>query len=137
MFRFQGKTGISSTAILRALDRSLAIIEFGADGTIITANANFCSAMGYELGEIAGKHHSMFIDPVEAQSAEYREFWAKLARGEFDARQYKRFGKGGKEIWIEAAYNPVLSGGKVAGTLTGSLQLIFERREDAWPLDPP
>ncbi len=113
MFRFQGKTGISSTAILRALDRSLAIIEFGADGTIITANANFCSAMGYELGEIAGKHHSMFIDPVEAQSAEYREFWAKLARGEFDARQYKRFGKGGKEIWIEAAYNPVLSGGKV------------------------
>ncbi len=95
-----------------ALDKSQAIIEFNMDGTIITANANFCAAMGYSLDEIKGKHHSMFADPVYKESAEYREFWAKLNRGEFDAGQYKRFGKGGKEVWIEASYNPLMKNGK-------------------------
>ncbi|NDW03483.1 methyl-accepting chemotaxis protein [Jiella pacifica] len=109
----QGKASASSGAILQALDRSLAIIEFKPDGTIIKANGNFCSAMGYDVSEIIGKHHSMFVDPAEIQSAAYSEFWAKLGRGEYDARQYKRLGKGGKEIWIEASYNPVFSGSKV------------------------
>ena len=95
-------------AILAALDRSQAIIEFKPDGTILTANANFLSAMGYALDEIKGKHHSMFVDPAYRDSAEYREFWQKLARGEFQSAQYKRLGKGGKEVWIEASYNPVL-----------------------------
>jgi methyl-accepting chemotaxis protein len=104
--------GGDSTAKLAALDKSQATIEFNMDGTIITANANFCAAVGYDLAEIKGKHHSMFCDPAYAAGAEYREFWAKLNRGEFQAAQYKRFGKGGKEIWIEASYNPLLRGGK-------------------------
>ncbi|TCL92226.1 methyl-accepting chemotaxis sensory transducer with Pas/Pac sensor [Rhizobium sp. PP-WC-2G-219] len=99
-------------AILDALQRSQAIIEFKIDGTVITANANFCQTLGYELSEIVGKHHRMFVDPVEVTSPDYQAFWAKLARGEFDQRQYKRIGKAGKEVWIEASYNPVFHRGR-------------------------
>ena len=91
-----------------ALDRSQAIIEFKMDGTIITANANFLKAMGYTLDEIKGRHHGMFVEPAERESAKYREFWAALNRGQFQAAQFKRIGKGGKEVWIEASYNPLL-----------------------------
>ncbi len=94
--------------MLAAIDKSQAVIEFTLDGTILNANANFCSTMGYSLEEIRGKHHSMFADPAYAQSAEYRAFWAKLGRGEYDAGQYKRLGKGGREVWIQATYNPIL-----------------------------
>lgn len=96
-------------AKLTALNRSQAVIEFSLDGTIITANENFLNAMGYRLDEIRGRHHSMFADPAYAASQEYRDFWAALNRGEFNASEYKRFGKGGKEIWIEASYNPVFN----------------------------
>ena len=89
-----------------------AIIEFDLSGNILNANANFCTALGYELPEIKGKHHRIFVEPAEANSVEYREFWARLGRGEFDRQQYKRFTKSGREIWIEASYNPVLRGGK-------------------------
>ena len=92
---------------VEAIGRSQAVIEFNMDGTIITANPNFLSVLGYTLDEIKGKHHSMFADPAYRESVEYRDFWAKLNRGEFDAGQYKRLGKGGKEVWIEASYNPV------------------------------
>src|SRR5215475_1451084 len=101
-----------AAAKLAALDKSQAIIEFKMGGTIISANANFLGAMGYTLAEIQGKHHSMFLEPGQKESAEYREFWAKLNRGEFQAAQYKRFGKGGREVWIEASYNPLLRNGK-------------------------
>jgi len=84
------------------------VIEFNMDGTIVTANDNFLRAMGYTLGEIQGKHHSMFVVPEDRSSAAYREFWAKLNRGEFQAAEYKRLGKGDKEIWILATYNPIL-----------------------------
>ncbi|OWO91509.1 chemotaxis protein, partial [Rhizobium esperanzae] len=104
--------GSDAKAVLAAMSRSQAIIEFDLTGKILTANANFCAALGYELSEIVGQHHRMFVEPAEVSSAEYREFWAKLGRGEFDQRQYKRIGKGGREIWIEASYNPVFSGGK-------------------------
>lgn len=104
--------GIDAKAVLDAVSKSQAIIEFNLDGTIITANENFCGALGYQLSEIIGQHHRMFVEQAEASSPEYREFWAKLARGEFDRRQYKRIVKGGKEIWIEASYNPVFRGGK-------------------------
>ena len=97
-----------SAAKLQALDKSQAIIEFKMDGTIITANGNFLSAMGYALDEIKGRHHSMFVEPAYKDSADYRAFWASLNRGEFQAAQYKRIGKGGKEVWIEASYNPIL-----------------------------
>ncbi len=91
-----------------AISKSQAVIEFNLDGTIIHANDNFLKTLGYTLDEIKGKHHSMFADPAYAASGEYRAFWEKLNRGEFDAGQYKRIGKGGKEVWIEASYNPIM-----------------------------
>ncbi|WP_137155861.1 PAS domain-containing methyl-accepting chemotaxis protein [Rhizobium sp. FKL33] len=102
----------AAKAVMDAMSKSQAIIEFKLDGTILTANENFCRAMGYELSEIAGQHHRMFVDPAEANSQAYRDFWASLAAGKFDQRQYKRITKAGKEIWIEASYNPVFRNGK-------------------------
>ncbi len=90
-----------------AIDRSQAVIEFNLDGTIITANDNFLQTLGYSLPEITGQHHRMFAEPAYAASPEYAEFWAKLNKGEFDAGVYKRLGKNGKEVWIQASYNPV------------------------------
>jgi methyl-accepting chemotaxis protein len=95
-------------ALLAALGRSHAVIEFGLDGTIITANKNFLDVLGYRLEEIRGKHHSMFVTPEQRDSVEYREFWAALNRGEFQAAEFKRVGKGGRVVWIEASYDPVL-----------------------------
>ena len=112
MKRFSAAFGSEAKAVRDAISRSQAIIEFDLTGRILDANANFCAVLGYELGEIVGQNHRLFVDPVEAASADYHAFWAKLARGEFDRRQYKRFGKGGKEIWIEASYNPVFRAGK-------------------------
>jgi methyl-accepting chemotaxis protein len=96
--------------MIDAINKSQAVIEFAMDGKILHANENFLKAMGYSLDEIRGQHHSMFADSAYAQSAEYREFWEKLRRGEFDAGQYRRLGKGGREIWIQASYNPILDG---------------------------
>jgi methyl-accepting chemotaxis protein len=93
---------------ISAIGRAQAVIEFNLDGTIITANENFLATVGYRLEEIQGKHHQMFVAPSERDSAAYREFWAKLGRGEYEAAEYKRFGKGGKEVWILASYNPIL-----------------------------
>jgi len=78
------------------------------DGTIVTANDNFLGALGYTLAEVQGQHHRMFVEETYAASTEYREFWAKLNRGEYIAEEFKRLGKGGKEIWIQASYNPIL-----------------------------
>ncbi|RKQ72947.1 methyl-accepting chemotaxis protein [Oceanibaculum indicum] len=96
------------TGKLEALNRSQAVIEFELDGTIITANENFLKVMGYRLEEVAGKHHSMFAEPGVRDSADYRAMWAKLGRGEYVAGQFRRVGKGGKDIWLEASYNPIL-----------------------------
>jgi len=94
-------------AQVAALHRVQAVIEFDLEGTILQANANFLQTLGYTLEEIRGKHHSLFVDPEHVRSSTYREFWARLGRGEFDAGQYRRLGKGGREIWIQASYNPV------------------------------
>lgn len=91
-----------------AIRRSQAVIEFALDGTILTANTNFLDAMGYSLRDIEGRHHSMFAEPAYRNSPEYAAFWQSLRRGEYQAGQYKRIGKGGKEIWIEASYNPIM-----------------------------
>ena len=96
------------TAKLKALDLSQAIIEFKMDGTIITANQRFLDAMGYALSEIRGRHHSMFVDPAYAKSAQYAQFWEGLRQGRFQSAEYKRFGKNGKEVWIQASYNPIM-----------------------------
>ncbi len=93
---------------LAAVNKSQAMIEFNLDGTVITANQNFLSLLGYRLDEIQGKHHSMFVDPVYRESQEYKRFWDELRAGKYQADQYKRIGKGGKEAWIEASYNPIL-----------------------------
>ncbi len=112
MSSFPSPFGGDAKAILSAMQRSQAIIEFDLQGKILTANENFCKTLGYDLPEIVGQHHRMFVDPADAASTDYREFWARLGRGEFDRRQYKRIGKGGREIWIEASYNPVFRGSK-------------------------
>jgi methyl-accepting chemotaxis protein len=104
---FGGSATRDASATLAALSKSQAMIEFALDGTILTANENFLAAMGYSLGEIEGQHHRMFVDPAYAQGTEYAEFWRRLGRGEFDSGEYKRFGKGHREVWIQASYNPV------------------------------
>ncbi len=95
-------------AKLEALDKSQAVIEFEMDGTIVTANKNFLDVLGYALGEIKGKHHSMFVDATARDGAEYRAFWDNLRQGRFQAGEFKRIGKNGKEVWIQASYNPLL-----------------------------
>lgn len=119
---------------IAALNNSLATIEFDPKGTILAANANFCKALGYEEREIVGQHHRMFVEPSYAASEAYGEFWAKLARGEFDAREYLRLGKGGREVWIQASYNPVKNAAgrvtkilKVATEITAQKQVEAER----------
>jgi len=99
---------IDLEAKFAAIDRSQAVIEFRLDGTIVTANENFLKTLGYRLDEIVGRRHAIFVDPAEAQSGEYRDFWRTLNAGEFVAGKFRRIGKGGGEIWIQAAYNPVL-----------------------------
>jgi methyl-accepting chemotaxis protein len=93
---------------IAAIQRSQAVIEFDLDGTIRTANANFLKALGYTLAEVKGKNHRMFVDAAFAASAEYQEFWKRLRNGEYQQAQYRRLGKNGKEVWIEASYNPIL-----------------------------
>ena len=106
--------GQANADTLAALDKSQALIEFEPDGTIVTANGNFLGVMGYALSEVQGRHHSMFLEPAYAASADYKEFWGKLTRGEFQRALFKRIGKGGSEVWIEASYNPLIGkGGKV------------------------
>jgi methyl-accepting chemotaxis protein len=104
--------GSDARSILNALEKSQAIIEFDLEGNILHANENFLKAMGYQLSEIVGQHHRMFVTPTEANSPEYKQFWRNLAAGNFDQRQYKRVAKGGREIWIEATYNPVFKGNR-------------------------
>jgi methyl-accepting chemotaxis protein len=93
---------------IAAISRSQAVIEFDMAGNVIAANDNFLALMEYDLASIVGKHHRLFVDKLEANGSAYRAFWAKLARGEFNAGEYLRFGKDGKRIWINATYNPIL-----------------------------
>jgi PAS domain S-box-containing protein len=98
-----------------AINRTQAVIEFDVHGIILKANDNFLKSMGYQLSEVQGKHHSMFVDPEYRESVEYREFWESLRKGEFQAAQFKRISKDGRIVWIEGAYNPIIDArGKVA-----------------------
>jgi len=105
-----GGTSVANSAlsVLTALNKSQAVIEFSLDGKILTANRNFLDLMGYDLSEVVGQHHSMFIEPAYRASDDYRRFWENLRNGEFQRAQFKRIGKGGKEVFIEASYNPIL-----------------------------
>lgn len=91
-----------------AIGRSQAVIEFALDGTILTANENFLKTVGYSLAEIKGKHHRMFVTPAERESSDYQKFWETLAAGEFKAGEFCRVGKGGREVWLQASYNPIM-----------------------------
>ena len=94
---------------LEAIGKSQAVIEFNLDGTIIRANDNFLAAVGYSLGEIEGRQHSMFVEPSERDSAGYREFWASLNRGQYCAGEFERVARGGRKIHIQASYNPIFN----------------------------
>ena len=93
---------------LAAISKAQAVLELALDGTVLTANSNFLSTFGYSLDEVRGRHHSMFVAPSHSDSAEYRSMWGKLAQGEYDAGQYKCVAKGGREVWIQASFNPIL-----------------------------
>jgi methyl-accepting chemotaxis protein len=97
-----------SELMFAAINRSQAIIEFEMDGTVITANENFLKTVGYQLVDIAGRHHSMFCDPEYVGGLEYKQFWAKLSRGEFESGEFRCLGRNGREVWILASYNPIL-----------------------------
>jgi methyl-accepting chemotaxis protein len=92
---------------LAAVHRSKGVIEFDMTGKVLGANANFLNLLGYRLDEIEGRHHRMFVEPALSSSAEYKSFWERLGRGEFEAAEYKRLGKDGREVWIQATYAPI------------------------------
>jgi methyl-accepting chemotaxis protein len=100
-------------AVLAAFSKSQAMIEFTTDGTVVTANDLFCSVLGYELKDIVGKHHSMFVDPAEVNSSAYKQFWTDLRSGLVKAQEFRRISKSGKPVYIQASYNPVIENGKV------------------------
>lgn len=93
---------------LAAINKAQAVIEFSLDGKILTANDNFLNALGYRLDEIQGRYHSLFVEPGYRGSNEYRVFWERLGRGEYDAGQYKHIDKDGRDVWFQASYNPIV-----------------------------
>ncbi|MDH5564275.1 MAG: methyl-accepting chemotaxis protein [Nitrospirota bacterium] len=116
-----------------AINKFQAVIEFALDGTVITANENFLQILGYSLAEVQGQHHRMFCDPAYVVGPEYGAFWAKMNRGEFDAGSYRRLKKGGKEVWLQASYNPILDPAgkplkvvKIAMDITAAKKLELE-----------
>ncbi len=120
-----------------AISRSQAIIHFDLEGNILQANENFLRTLGYELNEIVGRHHSMFVDAAYRSSSAYSEFWQHLKKGEFQAGRFKRLGKGGKPVWIQATYNPILDVDgkacrvvKFATDVTDEVQLTMRLEEE-------
>lgn len=110
-------------ATVEAINRSLATIEFTPDGTIRNANENFLSAMGYSLSDIVGQHHRMFVPSEEQSGFAYRDFWARLARGEAFVDEFRRIARGGREIWIQGSYNPLRNS---SGTVTGVIKIASD-----------
>ncbi len=106
------------TSQIRAISRSQAVIEFALDGTILDANENFLRVVGYDLDEIKGRHHSMFVDDQERGSAAYRAFWGRLRAGGYESGEFRRISRDGQDVWIQATYNPLLDGdGKPFGVV--------------------
>ncbi|KQO56623.1 chemotaxis protein [Methylobacterium sp. Leaf87] len=121
-----------TSAKMSALDRSQGIIEFALDGTVLRANENFLAVVGYRLDEIVGKPHSLFVEPAMRESPAYADFWAALRSGTFQAAQFKRIGKDGREIWIEASYNPVFDrSGKPYGIVKFATDITRQKAQDA------
>ena len=97
-----------TAAQIAAVNRTLSVVEFKPDGTLVNANENFLKLMGYTLAEVAGKHHSIFVEPGERDSPEYAEFWAKLGRGEPFRADFRRVTKTGEIVTIQGSYNPII-----------------------------
>ncbi len=117
---------------LAALDKALAVIEFSPTGEILSANANFLKVVGYELREIRGRHHSLFMAPGDRESADYRDFWRRLGAGEFQAGEYRRLAKGDVEVWLQATYNPLLGpSGKVLKVVKFASDITAEKLRNA------
>lgn len=112
---------------VRAIQRSHAVIEFDLRGNIVDANANFLTIAGYRLDEIVGRHHSLFVDPAEVESQDYKHFWQDLARGRYHAQEFRRLGKGGKPFWIRASYNPIVN---AEGETTGVIKFALDITAD-------
>lgn len=129
--RDRASKGARAVAVLAALSRSQAFIEFAPDGTIRDANDNFLSIMGYQLSEIVGRHHAMFLDPDYAASTDYAAFWAKLAGGAFQSGTFKRIQKSGAEAWIEASYNPLIAPDGKVHSIVKVASDITERHRQA------
>ena len=96
-----------SQSQLKAIGRSMAVVEFNPQGRVIKANQNFLTTMGYRLEEVVGHHHGLFCQPHERESAQYREFWASLNRGEYHSHRFERVNKQGQTVYLEASYNPI------------------------------
>src|ERR1700744_5804495 len=123
---------LADNSQLPAIHRAQAVIQFDLDGTIVTANENFLKTMGYSLKEIEGRHHRMFVAADQRDSAEYRHFWEALNRGEFQAAEYRRVAKGGREVWILASYNPILdTAGKPRGVVKFATDITEEKLKNA------
>ncbi|MCU0709402.1 MAG: methyl-accepting chemotaxis protein [Pirellula sp.] len=118
----------SKESMFDALCRSMAMIEFSMDGTILWANDNFLRTIGYSLDEIKGRHHSLFVDPDYRTTQEYRDFWYELSQGVFKVARFKRFGKGGREIYLQAAYSPIIDS---AGKTVRVVKMAADVTEDA------
>jgi methyl-accepting chemotaxis protein len=125
-------------AFIEALLRSTAVIQFNLDGTIVSANQQFLQGTGYSLKQIVGKHHRMFCTPEEASSQQYKAFWEKLNRGEYVADRFKRIDSQGRDVWLEASYNPVYDAEgnlckvvKFASVVTDQVAREIEVREAA------
>ena len=120
-----------TSASLTALGRSMALIEFLPDGTILNANPNFLTLLGYTLEEVRGQHHRLFCEPGQSSSREYSEFWRRLAAGEFVSDRFLRRDKQGREIWLEASYNPVLgASGRVEKVLKIAADISAKVRQE-------
>lgn len=107
---FARKKGEGLEAVSRAISASQAMIEFDVAGNVLTANGNFLALFGYDLSDVVGKHHRMFVESAEAASEKYRQFWSALAAGKFQAGTFKYVGKRQQIVWIEGSYNPVMGG---------------------------
>ncbi|OYV40258.1 MAG: chemotaxis protein, partial [Rhodospirillales bacterium 20-64-7] len=132
MFGIQLSAIFTSKASFAAIDQALAIVEFDPKGYVLRANEKFCAALGYSLPEVKGKHHSLFADPAYARSPEYTEFWAKLGRGEGDAREVSYLAKGGADVWVEACFTPIRnSRGVVQKILSTAIMIAADQRRTA------
>lgn len=128
--RHREQHGLS--AVSAALNRVRAVIEFDLHGIVLHANDNFLKALGYRLDEVRSQHQKMFCEAAYVDSLAYRQFWEKLGRGEFDQGEYLRMGRGGREVWIDASYNPVFdSDGKPYKVIKFATDITAARKQNA------